>query len=333
MKGFDAFAGVIKSGGKTRRAAKMVIINIDHPDIIEFINAKAHEEKKAWALIEAGYDPHTVSEKLFAQIEKLLVSSIKLYDICMQEMPDESDEEIDPYEKFSEIEAQKLEEFPTEANAWRSLTELELPMVSIMSADPSIRATAKRLQESYEHLLPYHPGAHWPACLMSVLEKEPILVIEPESKLGIKGEISGIADNFQLHVLLMARFPHTDRYESRISSESLAVASGEGPQKGGETITGTWNLYSYKVLNKKPLLPDLDDYESNKHWAWGEGKPMDIPVFSGYRVILLGPPSYHRIISSQRYFSALPADIYNIKNLSKTEVDSWLEKILESNQE
>lgn len=56
MKGYDAFAGVIKSGGKTRRAAKMVILNVDHPDIVEFINCKAIEEKKAWALIEAGYD-------------------------------------------------------------------------------------------------------------------------------------------------------------------------------------------------------------------------------------------------------------------------------------
>ncbi len=56
MKGFDAFAGVIKSGGKTRRAAKMVILNADHPDIVEFINSKANEEKKAWALIDAGYD-------------------------------------------------------------------------------------------------------------------------------------------------------------------------------------------------------------------------------------------------------------------------------------
>jgi ribonucleoside-diphosphate reductase alpha chain len=56
MKGFDAFAGVIKSGGKTRRAAKMVILNADHPDILPFIRCKAAEEKKAWALIEAGYD-------------------------------------------------------------------------------------------------------------------------------------------------------------------------------------------------------------------------------------------------------------------------------------
>lgn len=56
MKAADASAGVIKSGGKTRRAAKMVVLNIDHPDIVEFIRCKEEEEKKAWALIDAGYD-------------------------------------------------------------------------------------------------------------------------------------------------------------------------------------------------------------------------------------------------------------------------------------
>ena len=56
MRGYDAFANVIKSGGKTRRAAKMIILDAEHPDILEFINSKADEERKAWALIDAGYD-------------------------------------------------------------------------------------------------------------------------------------------------------------------------------------------------------------------------------------------------------------------------------------
>jgi len=56
MRGADACAGAIKSGGTTRRAAKMVVLNCDHPDIHEFVNCKAEEEKKAWALGEMGYD-------------------------------------------------------------------------------------------------------------------------------------------------------------------------------------------------------------------------------------------------------------------------------------
>jgi ribonucleoside-diphosphate reductase alpha chain len=55
MRAFDALAGVIKSGGTTRRAAKMVILNMDHPDIVDFIECKVREEEKALALIRAGY--------------------------------------------------------------------------------------------------------------------------------------------------------------------------------------------------------------------------------------------------------------------------------------
>ena len=62
MKGFDAFAGVVKCGGKTRRAAKMVILDADHPDVMDFVDSKANEERKAWALIEAGYDASFTGE-------------------------------------------------------------------------------------------------------------------------------------------------------------------------------------------------------------------------------------------------------------------------------
>jgi ribonucleoside-diphosphate reductase alpha chain len=68
MKGFDAFAGVIKSGGKTRRAAKMVILNIDHPDIVDFIECKSKEEAKAHALIALGYDGSSPDSDAYSSI-------------------------------------------------------------------------------------------------------------------------------------------------------------------------------------------------------------------------------------------------------------------------
>jgi len=68
MRGFDAFAGVIKSGGKTRRAAKMVVLNIDHPDIEDFIECKVKEEKKAWHLVQAGYDGSGPDSEAYSSI-------------------------------------------------------------------------------------------------------------------------------------------------------------------------------------------------------------------------------------------------------------------------
>jgi len=68
MRGFDAFAGVIKSGGKTRRAAKMVVLNVDHPDIEDFIQCKVKEEKKAWTLMQAGYDGSGPDSEAFTSI-------------------------------------------------------------------------------------------------------------------------------------------------------------------------------------------------------------------------------------------------------------------------
>ena len=78
MRGFDAWAGTIKSGGKTRRAAKMQILDVDHPDICEFVRAKRVEEERAWALIEQGYSgafnvPGGAYESVFYQNSNLSV--------------------------------------------------------------------------------------------------------------------------------------------------------------------------------------------------------------------------------------------------------------------
>ncbi len=91
MKGFDAFAGVIKSGGKTRRAAKMVILNAGHPDIVEFINSKASEEKKAWVLLDNGYAGGVDGEAYSSIFFQNANHSVRVTDEFMQAVANDGD--------------------------------------------------------------------------------------------------------------------------------------------------------------------------------------------------------------------------------------------------
>ncbi|HWY74748.1 MAG TPA: vitamin B12-dependent ribonucleotide reductase, partial [Verrucomicrobiae bacterium] len=91
MKGFDAFAGVIKSGGKTRRAAKMVILNADHPDIMEFVESKMREERKAHVLIEQGYDSSIDGEAYSSVFFQNANHSVRVTDEFMQAVESDRD--------------------------------------------------------------------------------------------------------------------------------------------------------------------------------------------------------------------------------------------------
>ncbi len=88
MRAADASAGVIKSGGKTRRAAKMVVLNSDHPDIERFIRCKWDEERKAWALVEAGYDSAIDGEAYGSVYFQNANNSVRATDEFMQAAAD-----------------------------------------------------------------------------------------------------------------------------------------------------------------------------------------------------------------------------------------------------
>jgi ribonucleoside-diphosphate reductase alpha chain len=106
MKGYDAFAGVVKSGGKTRRAAKMVILDAGHPDIIDFIDSKLNEEKKAWALIEAGYDPSFTGEAYGSVYFQNANHSVRVTDDFMQDVVDDKE-----WTTYSVVDKQPMETY------------------------------------------------------------------------------------------------------------------------------------------------------------------------------------------------------------------------------
>lgn len=91
MRGADASAGTIKSGGKTRRAAKMVILNASHPDIEEFIWCKSREEKKARALRDAGFDMDLDGADSFSVQYQNANNSVRVTDEFMQAVKDDAD--------------------------------------------------------------------------------------------------------------------------------------------------------------------------------------------------------------------------------------------------
>ncbi|MBV8083926.1 MAG: vitamin B12-dependent ribonucleotide reductase, partial [Chloroflexi bacterium] len=122
MKGFDAFAGVIKSGGTTRRAAKMVILNCDHPDVEEFITCKVNEEKKAWALIEQGYDSSFTGEAYASVFFQNSNNSVRVTDEFMRAVEDDSDWHLravtDPNRIVKTVKARQLMRLMAES-AWQ----------------------------------------------------------------------------------------------------------------------------------------------------------------------------------------------------------------------
>lgn len=161
-----------------------------------------------------------------------------------------------------------------------------------------------------------------------VLDREPILAIEPDTGLGFVGRMSGISSNFQLHVLLMDVFPQSDAQTGRrISQKTGDIVRGRIEDQRDETpLVGYWNLRAWTALRRADALPGDHPESSTSHWIWNEGTPGDIPLFDGYRVVTLGPASYARNFFAQRDFLALRADIEVERLLSADEVTGWVKR-------
>ncbi|MGN7784620.1 hypothetical protein ACTJIJ_08840 [Niabella sp. 22666] len=175
----------------------------------------------------------------------------------------------------------------------------------------------------YERVKPYiqvSNACSWLSTLFSVLFNEPVLVVELSQKKAFIGTINGIADNFQLQLLLMSIPELGDTIDAGLT----AVVNGTGPQDGEASVAGKWDMCNWPVLSASHKESGNSDSD---HWIWSEGSPEDIELLEGRRVILLKEPSYQRGLYVQRSFSTLPASIHIEKWLSEDELNQWLEKM------
>jgi hypothetical protein len=281
------------------------------------------------AMIEAGHDPKPARAAMLGALQQTLPVCADIAEEARGEVgePPEHLDEDQAEEWLAERAAEALNEAagrrPAAATAWQRLHEVWPGAIAMFSVDPEARAEAKELAPIAESVEDVHEAAGWLRAMLTVLHDEPYVAIEPETRTGVVGRMSGIVENFQLNTLLMDEFP---RDEPRVSKQAVAVARGDGPQQIDETVTGVWNLFTYEALQPGAELPDPADMSHNHTWIWNEGMPADIPVLDGHRVILIGPASYNRHWQAQRMFLKLPARV-TADLLDEAAVGDWLTKI------
>ncbi len=283
MKGYDAFAGVIKSGGKTRRAAKMVILNADHPDVEEFINCKVEEEKKAWALIDAGYDGSFTGVAYGSIFFQNSNNSVRVTDDFMRAVLDDdewqtkavtSGEVMDTY-KARDLMRQIAGgtwvcgdpgmQFDTTVNEWHTCPETDRinasnPCSEYMFLDDSACNLAsinvmKFVKDDGE----FDPAAFKAACRTMITAQE---IIVPNSSYPTKAIEKNSHDYrplglgyANLGALLMSRGLPYDSDEGRAYAAAItAVMTGEGYAQSARIARDHGGPFAGYEKNREPFL-------------------------------------------------------------------------------
>lgn len=173
---------------------------------------------------------------------------------------------------------------------------------------PFILAKLVRYQERYGFL----------GKMLQVLDDEPLLVLHPKARRGFRCMIHGVADNFQLHVLLLGALEGKGVNGQLQSREALAAAS-DASEPSEATAQSDWQL-----VNWFGLRTGMVDHES---WIWNEGVPADIATFDGLRVVLIDTSKIQRSWDAQRVFPGMIGRLANLVVLENAEADRLLNEL------
>ena len=292
MRGYDAFANVIKSGGKTRRAAKMIILNADHPDVLEFINCKAEEERKAWALIDAGYDGSVNGDAYSTVSFQNANHSVRVSDEFMQAVESDgmwSTREVVTGEAVEQMPAREIlravaaathqcgdpgMQFDTVINDWHTCSNTDRiyasnPCSEYMFLDDSACNLASlNLLKFYDlETHEFDVEAYRHACRVVITAQE-ILVSNASYPSSLIGENSekyrplGLGYT-NLGALLMARGLPYDSVEGRaLAATVTAVMTGEAYRQSAR-IAERIGTFSGFAENREPFLRVMRKHQAS----------------------------------------------------------------------
>jgi ribonucleoside-diphosphate reductase alpha chain len=303
MKGYDAFAGVIKSGGKTRRAAKMVILNADHPDIMEFITCKVEEEKKAWALIDAGYDGSFTGTAYTSVFFQNSNNSVRVTDDFMRAVLDDGDwstKRVTDGEVVVTYKARELMrgiaegtwvcgdpgmQFDTTVNEWHTCPNTDRinasnPCSEYMFLDDSACNLASiNLMKFVKDDGEFDVSAFKAACRTLIIAQE---IIVPNSSYPTKAieknshEYRPLGLGYaNLGALLMSRGVPYDSDEGRAYAAAItAVMTGEAYAQSARIARDHGGPFSGFERNREPFLRVMRKHRD----AVAEINPKHVPV-------------------------------------------------------
>lgn len=277
------------------------------------------------ALVERGADPDWVEPRLTGRLADVLEEAVPVAELADARIdragPDEDTDQI-----FAGVREELKTARPDQLAALDALDRMLPPCMAIYQRSAHARRYGRCLLDRLEQIGDWSETTHWLARLLKVLDDEPFVAIEPATGLGIEGRLNGVADNFQLHMLLMDAFPLANgSVPPRLTPAAAAAAWGAGAVDPGVDVVGTWNLHAHAALSDQGTVPA--GVEGMSTWIWNEGTPADIPPLDDHRVILLGPASYERIWPARRAFANLRAEL-GARELPPREVSIWLGRII-----
>lgn len=296
------------------------------------------------SLIEnGGGDPRIAGEHVVERFDAVSKTALQYVEACGEYFrenvlsddavcevcgPGEAEDDI----MMPQVRQMVSQTMPEGESAWIALDLFCRPAVAVLQRDAALRQHFGRDLDLINRaglLAQHQSSAYYVWALLSVLDDEQLLVIDPSTSRGFDVRIKGVGDNFQLHLLLAAELyggGHLDG-DDPPEPEVVAAMQGSGPVSVDDFVVGYWNLYNWCGLSPDGELPDGYFDQGQRYWIWNEGVPADILTLKDRRIVLLGPSPFVRPWQPTRLFDQLEASLVVERELAPEVVEEWLETI------